>query len=210
MWFNKKAKNVCEECASKLKEEFSFCPYCGANTLNPEEYQKEFGILGKNDQSKEMPNPIMANMGITDKLIGSIMNSLMKNIDQQFHELEKEGPIFPRGIKIKIGVPKRATKQKKAERTITEEQIKKMSDLPRAIAKTTIRRLSDKVIYELAAPGVKSPQDIFISKLESGYEIKAIGEKKIYVNSLAVNLPIRGFAIDNDKVFIEFNTQEDN
>ena len=207
MWFNNKAKNVCPACEEKINQKFSFCPYCGLNLINPEEYQREFGILGKND-ALDMPNHAQ-NIGITDKVIGSLLNSLMKNIDQQFRELEKEGNTFQNGIKIKIGVPRQVAKPKKTEKTMSEEQLKKMTAFPRTVAKTTMRRLSDKVIYELAVPGVKSPQDIFISKLESGYEIKAIGEKKIFVNNLAVNLPIQGYAIDNDKILIEFNTHEE-
>ena len=56
--------------------------------------------------------------------------------------------------------------------------------MPRAEAKTKLRRLSDKVVYEIAAQGIESPDDVLISKLESGYEIKAIGKKKIYVNTI--------------------------
>lgn len=86
--------------------------------------------------------------------------------------------------------------------------MKKLSSLPRTTAKTKIKRLSDKVIYELAAPGIESPEDIFISKLENGYEIKAIGKKKIYTNSLSIDLPIRGFSLTDNKILVEFKTEK--
>lgn len=67
--------------------------------------------------------------------------------------------------------------------------------------------MSDKVIYELAVPGVQSVQDIFISKLESGYEVKAIGKRKVYVNSLPVNLPLKKYSITDKQVIVEFGLQ---
>jgi hypothetical protein len=103
--------------------------------------------------------------------------------------------------------PKKVEK-KQISRKISEDQLKKLSEFPRETAKSKVRRLSDKVVYELSASGVESPNDIFFSKLESGYEVKAIGKKKIYVNSIPVELPIRGFAIDKDKILVEFKLNE--
>ena len=84
-----------------------------------------------------------------------------------------------------------------------------MSTLPRTQAKTNIRRLSNKVIYELATPGLQSVQDVFVSKTESGYEIKALGDKKIYVNNLPIDLPMRGFSVEDNKLLVEFKTQHE-
>ena len=83
-----------------------------------------------------------------------------------------------------------------------------MSTLPREKAKTNVKRLGDKIIYELATPGVSSPEDIFISKLETGYEIKAIGSKKIYVNSIPINLQLKNYSISKSKLSVEFKAQE--
>ena len=83
-----------------------------------------------------------------------------------------------------------------------------MSNLPRAPAKTSVRRLSDKVVYELSAPGIESVEDVFVSKLENGYEIKAIGGKKVYVNSLPVNLQLKGFSISENKLLVEFKPEK--
>src|SRR3990172_3572410 len=145
------------------------------------------------------------------------MNSMIKALDKQM----KEGaePIFegnadiehsPNGIKIKIGIPQgKQNRQQKPKHSIkkqiTEAQLEKMSNLPRAPAKTSVRRLSDKVVYELSAPGISSTDDVFVSKLENGYEIKAIGGKKVYVNSLPVNLQLKGLVISDNKLLVEFN-----
>lgn len=215
MIFKKKnSKEVfkCQRCKSVVGAKHNFCPECGLRLASIEDEQKEFGMLGKYDlDEQEMQNQhgMMPDMGITDKIIGSLVNSLMKNLDRQFKEIEKgEVTTMPNGIKIKIGVPQKK-KAAPAPKTISEAQLKKMVGLPRTIAKTSVRRLSDKVIYELATPGLSSPQDVIVSKLESGYEVKAIADKKVYVNSLPINLPIRNLSLADDKLFIEFKIQEE-
>lgn len=212
MFFKGKSKEEkkCNVCSSKISGKYSFCPHCGGNLLNKEEEIKEYGMLGRNDFiSQNMPEP---NLGLADKVILNLFNNLVKTLDVQFRELEKtEISNFPNGIKIRIGSPprKKARKQQAHIKEITDKQMGKMNSLPRAAAKSSVRRFSDKVVYELSTPGVNSLDDVFVSKLESGYEIKAIGEKKIYVNSLPVNLPLHNFAISNDKLLVEFNTRED-
>ena len=184
--------------------------------IDMEKEMKDFGLLGRFDSTNDasmngLPNSNQQE-GITDKIMGSLVNTLMKSLDKQFREIERTGGTnMPNGIRIKVGIPqKKQQKQKAVQREVTEEQIKKMSGLPRAAAKTNIRRLSDKLIYELSTPGVLSTNDVFVSRTESGYEIKAIGEKKVYINSLPVNLPIKGFALDtsSNKLFVEFKSQE--
>ncbi len=213
MFFSNKKKSLkCEVCSSKVNEKYSFCPYCGTNLIDEEAELKEFGMLGRSDlKESEIPINPMMNLGITDKLIGSLMNSLMKNLDKQFKEMEKtEIRSFPNGIKIRIGPPVPMQQQKKETQTkkaISSEQLQKMSILPRATAKSNVRRLSNKVVYELNIPGIESPEDVFVSKTESGYEIKVIGNKKVYINNIAIDLPIKGYSIDNNKLLVEFKTE---
>jgi len=209
MLFGKKIK--CKLCNSKIKEDFSYCPYCGHHLLSKEEELREFGMLGKSDSTRDLADNQLTPIGITDKIISSLMSNLVKCIEKQMKSLPQEDNTeitqLPNGIKIKINtnVPNTQKKQvKQVQRKISEEQLKKLSELPRETAKSKVRRLSDKVVYELSAPGIESPDNIFFSKLESGYEIKAIGKKKIYVNSLPIELPIRGFSIDEDKILVEF------
>lgn len=212
MIFGKKEKK-CENCSSKIDKKYSFCPYCGDNILDAQKQERNYGLLGKNDNPENMPQQ-QYSFGIADKLIGSLVNNLVKSLDKQFKQYEKEFEkteirSSPNGIKIRIGQPiqvKRTANKGVFKKPISEEQLERMTSLPRTKAETKIKRLGDKVIYELSTPGIESPQDVFISKLESGYEIKAIGNKKIYVNSLPVNLPIKSVSIDNNKLFVEFIT----
>jgi len=215
--FGRKKQKKCDGCGSSSEEKFSFCPYCGGSFID-ERDEEDFGLLGRTDFS-EFQNPYAPqSFGLTDKIVSSMFNSLMKNMDKQFKhqfkEMDKdlskaEIKSFPNGIRIKISSPPpQRPVQKIKEREIDENQIKKISTLPKEKAKTNVKRIGDKVVYELTTPGVTSPQDIFISKLESGYEIKAIGNKKVYVNSVPINLPLKRYSILKNKLQIEFLAEE--
>lgn len=211
MFFNKKSEK-CSSCKSKVGKDYSFCPYCGSAMRTKEEEAKEFGMLGRTDLTEREMNNIpmpMEGMGLTDKIIGSLVNNLMKSLDKQFKELDKsEVTSMPNGIKIRIGPPvvksAKQVQQQPSQKIMTSEQIKKMTSFPRANAKTSIRRFSDKVVYEIKTPGIESNEDVFISKLENGYEIKALGNKKIYVNNIPIDLPIGKYIVQQDKVLVEF------
>ena len=206
MFFGNKKKIECGNCGSKVSKRYSFCPHCGIH-LNDEENLEDYGMLGKSDLTPLSNFPVP----FTDRMFASIVGSLMKSLNKQMMDLDNtEGSPLPNGIKISIGVPQnqKIPKKTKEKKQLTEEQLEKLSRLPRAQAKTSVKRLSNKIIYELVAPGVESANDIIISKLESGYEIKAISNKKLYVNSLPINLPINSYSTDKNKVFIEFKSQQ--
>ena len=226
MFFKKKksAQHKCESCGSKTESNHSFCPFCGNSFLDIKDEERAFGMLGRNDNVRDIPLNSMNSMGPMDKLINSVFNSLVKNLDKQmqnqFKDIEKEFSnsnaeikSFPNGVRIKISGPfeQKQTVMKKqkpaARREIAEEQIQKMSTLPKAKAKTSVKRLGDKLVYELVTPGVSSSDDVFVSRVESGYEIKAIGNKKVYVNSIPINLPITKYSILKNKLLVEFNTE---
>jgi hypothetical protein len=211
-------KEKCRRCEGKLKDAFSFCPYCGFD-LRTRNNGDDFGMLGKDDNIMGAPLMGGGGLGITDKMIGGIFNSLMKNLEKQMKNMDVEKlndnvrnmphdiQRFPNGIRISVGsqMPQQKKKQvKTSPKVITDEQVKRMSKLPRKEAKTDVRRFSDKVVYELKASGVADVNDIFVSKLESGYEVKAIGKNNVYVNSLPVNLPLKKYFIKDNKLHVEF------
>jgi len=79
MMFNKK---TCRNCGEKTSEKYNFCPYC-RTPLNEPLDEKNWGMLGKNDfmPAEEIRLP----MGLN-----AIFNSLMKNLNKQFSELDKD------------------------------------------------------------------------------------------------------------------------
>ena len=209
-------KNIkCENCKSKISTEYSYCPYCGNGMVDSEKVAKEFGMLGKNDAIDEdfiKRNMASKNLTITDRMISAMVSGLMKGIDQQIREASKgEVTSTPRGIRIQIGMPQEEVKQPKKTQKhdfsinkISDNQLEKLKNLPKSNAKTSVKRIGDKLIYELDTPGLLDIKDVFVSKLESGYEIKAISQKKVYVNSLPVNMPIKSFTLRENKLSIEF------
>lgn len=211
MLFGNKKAIRCDNCDEKINKKYSFCPYCGVDLVD-EEDREDFGMLGKNDSDNEIEEQGFDDFGFMEKMMTPIINSMMKNLNKQFSEQFNNGnhadvKTFPNGIRIKIGTPSQESK-KVVRKDITDEQIKRISKLPKAEAESDVRRFSDKIIYELKTPGVDSLDDIFVSKLESGYEVKAIGKKKVYVNSLPVQLPLKSYSLDKDKLVFEFKMRQ--
>jgi hypothetical protein len=205
----------CGQCGNKIKKEYVFCPSCGSNLKDTEDY----GLLGKED---DIISDI--NLGMPFGL-DKMLNSLIKRIDSQFVEqIKQEEPKMKRvtsGISMNIvigndGMPKihvnkfgdeadkvDVVKEKKSHQ-LSEEQIKKLTALPRVQPKTQVRRFGNKIIYELYTIGVKSEKDIIITKLENSTEIKAIGIDKVYAKTLPVKFPLINYAIEGDFTILEF------
>lgn len=213
-------KRKCTKCGKKIDDRYSFCPYCGNSTYSNED--DEFGMLGRNDLIN--PNEIKLPLGFN-----AIFNSLMKSLNKEFKEqlkrnysqekqpknIKKEGISIsistfgngPPRIKVTdLGKPKPDIKEKKEKiklNTFTKEKIKKFVSLERKEPKTTIRRLSNIVVYELEMPGVKSTEDISITKLESSIEIRALAKNKAYVKIIPINLPIMNYELLEGKLILE-------
>ena len=143
----------CEDCGFKVNNKFSYCPHCGNSFIDPQEEQEDFGMLGRNDLSDaDLGFMSPQSFGIADKLINSIFNSMMKNLDKQFKNQagnfndgfrNTQVKSFPNGIRINVFGPFEQAQKKKqkqdsalnANKAIGEKQLKKMSSLPRVKAK---------------------------------------------------------------------------
>jgi hypothetical protein len=212
----------CKKCGRKISKNFDFCPFCGYKTRDIE---KEYGFLGKED-SVDFPD-----FGMNLPL-GNIFNSLIKEMDKQFKQLDREIQgdnkeiIKKPGISIsistspgqppKISVNNLNNKQKEESKLISErlpkksldiseKEAKKMSKLPRQEADTKVRRLSNKIVYEISLPGVKDIHKIFVNKLENSIEIKAFSKERVYFKLIPVNLPILDYRLKEEKLFLELS-----
>jgi|TARA_Y100000310_G_scaffold342053_1_gene443534 hypothetical protein len=83
------------------------------------------------------------------------------------------------------------------------DKLKKSSKLPKKEPQSKLKRISNKIVYELHVPGVKSVEDILINQLENSIEIKALSNKHLYSKSLNLNLPILRYKLKNDFLTIE-------
>jgi hypothetical protein len=99
----------------------------------------------------------------------------------------------------------RKEKEKPAKfKKFSEDQVKKFSKLPKKQPKTELKRIADKISYEIEVPGVKSMEDISITPLESSIEMKAISSDKAYSKLIPINLPIMGYSLSDGLLVLEF------
>ncbi len=222
-------KKTCKNCGEKINEKYNFCPYCRV-PLNEGE---DWGMLGKNDfvtPMEEMRLP----MGL-NTIFNSLMNNLNKQFNELDRNV-KEGkkskiPAKKGGISISIStsgnlppeirvksfgdVPEMRERERKMKGKVNGLKIdnlknksKKFAGLPKEEPATDIRRFSNRVIYEIKMPGVKSMKDISIIQLENSIEIKALAKDKVYSKLIPINLPIRDYNLEKGKLVLELEAKD--
>lgn len=111
-----------------------------------------------------------------------------------------------RGNGIRAG--KEGTKGEILPKKLSErhlELLQKHINLPREEPKTSIRRLADRIIYEIVLPDVSSIDDIFIRKFQTSIEVKAFAKarNKVYFKVIPLNMEILHYALQDGKLFLE-------
>jgi len=223
--FNKKK---CKRCGRKTDEKNSFCPTCGFPLKEPTN-EEDWGMLGKNDfLSPEIGMPGFNN------LFNSIMKdfgSQFSTIERELRNNLENGPKQnKRGISISIStsgnnppkirinklngepinqVEKKTTVKKRKDvlSSLSEEKSREFLALPQEEPLTQIRRLSNKVIYEIELPGVKSLKDISIMQLEKSIELKAVAKNKAYKKIIPIDFPIQKYKLSKDKLILELGVK---
>ena len=219
--FNKKE---CKSCGEEISKKYLYCPYCG--NLSGEDLSKEdFGMLGEDDFEDEFENfheSLFNSAG--GRVIGKMFESAMRILEKEIAKETKRNEQKPdshtnfqlfingkkvddfggRDVRQKVASRKKEIKSKDLPRN----SLKKFSKLPKNEPKTNVRRFSDKVIYEINIPGVKSLKDISIVKLESNIEVKAISKDKAYSKMIPVNFPITDYNFSKGKLVIELDSKD--
>jgi HSP20 family molecular chaperone IbpA len=211
----------CPRCGKKVNEDYDFCPYCGGHCDD----NNNWGMLGKNDAPMQDP---FTNMGIPggffNKMLGNAMRMIEKEMQKEMQNPERSMPktkvqLYINGKKIPVGDgnikivkkqnPKKPLKKAKAPvvKNFSKEKQEKFATLLKENPETHVRRFSDRVIYEIKMPGVKSIEDISIRNLENSIEIKAIGKGKAYYKIISVGLPIIDFHLDKDTLILELEAK---
>jgi len=199
-------KRKCPSCAKKIEKKFSYCPYCGASFKVGDE-QENFGMLGRNDSQEK----IQQNLGLPFGM-NKIINSLVNQLEKQMNGINRGSEDgIPRGFKIRIASgPQmnqvvRRIPEKRIENVpkISDEENDRRASLPRREVESKVRRLSNRIIYEMKTPGVKRKRDIVLTKLVSGLEIKAYSEDKCYVKFIPLTLEVIEYFVRDEKVFVE-------
>ena len=224
-------KKRCPRCDRKISKDFEFCPSCGTN-LGRENRQKDFGFLG-NDDAISLPfETKMPLQGLFDSLLKQI-DGQFKSLDKELGKNEEKAnrSPFARGISINISSgtgqapkiqvqgfgpgfqniqvkqPNQSNPKPQIRNQISQEQVKKLAKLPRQEAEAKVRRLSNRVVYEIDVPGVTSLKDVMINKLENSIEIKAFSQNKVYVKLLPIKMPLVGYKLEDEKLVLELASQ---
>ena len=213
--FGKSSK--CKFCNNKIDKKFAFCPYCGKNIKQASEnefFQPTFNMgFPFNQIMKHMTKQIEKQLKETDIELGQFkmkenqMPKKMKGISISISSSGNGEPV----IKVKnLGdnesmvaeAPKQA-RQELPVKILSEEESQRISKLPKENnPKTSVRRLTDKIIYEISLPGVKK-EDVIITKLHNSIEIKAFSKDKAYFKLIPISLPIIKSEISEGKLILE-------
>ena len=196
-------KKKCRGCAEKVDRNFNYCPSCGASLKAGNE--GDFGMLGSNDSGR-VEEELKLPFGV-EKIMGSLVKQLEKqlgNIDID----EKTG--MPKGLKIQIArgpmgqhAIRNNVPQKRNVIVISKEESERRARLKRVSAESRVKRLGDIIIYEIEAPGLTRKEDIVITELETGIEIRAYSKDKCYVKIIPLKVEILGWKVEREKVFVE-------
>jgi len=203
---------ICARCGKKTEKKHVFCPHCGNSLKNKDVFFEPSFNLG-------FP-------------FNTLLKQMSKQIEKQFKELEKQ-PTFQdddkmssmeplmNGISISIssadGQPvikvnslgNKAEKPKEAkhrEQKITKAQQEQFSKLPKEEPSTTVRRLTDKIVYEINLPNV-TKENLMINKMQNGIEIMAFTKSKIFVKLIPVSLPIMKSQLKEGKLVLELKPE---
>ncbi len=209
--FNKKS---CRKCGKKISNKYIFCPGCGTQINN---FKKEdWGLLGKADSEEQVfESPFFAGFSgkILQNMIGNVMKMLEKEMHKEMKEVERPSSrtnfkLMINGKEVQFGEQnrKRSEEPRKIVRNeFNDEQLNIFLKFPKEEPKINLRRLGDKIVYELDMPGVTSFKDILINRLENSIEIKAIGKERSYFKIIPVNIPIRSHKLVKGKLILELN-----
>ena len=209
-------KNNCKKCWKSISSKYDFCPYCG-NFLK-ENIKEDFGLLGKNDilgENDLFSNPFFGG-GIFDKVLGNALKVLEKELQKEMKQDKFVSPksnfqLFINGKKIPLGnsnnFQNKTSVQKKNKKFssihFSEKNSKLFSKLKKVEPVTNIKRISNKVFYELSLPGVKSLDDISIIKLEGSIELRAISKDQAYFKVIPISLEISDLNFTKNKLILE-------
>ena len=202
-------KRYCKSCREKVSSKYRFCPSCGREIENYKE--EDWGMLGREDVLGEesFANPFFTGFG--GRMLNNMLGNAFKMLEKEMKNVEKTPGsnvrLMINGKEIQIGQQKkpREAVRKIPKREFGKEQLKKILELPKKEPKTILKRMGDKIIYEIEMPEVKSLNDVLINNLENGIEIKAIGESTIYSKTIPINMPITNQTLSEGKLFLELN-----
>lgn len=220
-------KAHCSRCNNKVGKKFDFCPYCGNSMKSREE---DSGFFGKNDiQDFDMKLPFGFNMVL--KPLMKELNKQMTELDKEVKkdQIKTNTKSFT-SFMIRIDAPGQKPirinkvinganglsqiKSFDDRKVINEKRIslpniaknilEKSKNLPRKEPEISVRRLSDKIIYELNLPGVNDLRKVNMMNLGNSLEVKAVSDKEVFIKNINISSPLTNYYLDEDILILEF------
>ena len=196
-------KRKCPSCAEKVERKFNFCPYCGAS-FKVRRDKGDFGMLGVDDPGDGMRVEQKLPFGIE-----KIMGSLMKQLEKSMENMNFEG--MPKNVRINVvrgnpqmrQVVQESSKKRVEMPEVSETEVERRLGLKKVETESRIRRLADRIIYEIDAPGVVRKDDVVVTELATGLEIRAYSKDNCYVKFIPLRVELIGYSVRSDKVFVE-------
>jgi hypothetical protein len=203
-------KSRCGRCGNKIDKKFNFCPWCGNGLKSRENFL--------------MPEP---DFGFPFNMILNSMKPVIKGLEKQMREMDSKKandnvfeirvnvganengqPIINIGGNEEIGNMIEPVKEAKIKtHRISKKEAEKFAQLPKIEPITHVRRLANKIIYEIEMPGVKDKKSIIITKLQDGIEIKAFSKDKVYLKLIPISLPILKYVLEKERLVIELKPE---
>jgi len=199
-------KKKCPSCAKKIEKKFNYCPYCGVSFKAGGD-QANFGMLGRNDSNERVVEDLKLPFGMN-----KIMNSLVKQLEGQLGNMDMgDGQGLPRNVKIRVArgpgmnqVVRKVPEKKVIDMpVVSNEENERRMGLPKVEGESRVKRLADTIIYEITAPGVKKKDDVVLTELATGLEIKAYSKDKCYVKFIPLKVEVVAYYVEKEKVVVE-------
>ena len=203
-------KKSCNNCKRRIKSSYTFCPSCGVDLGKP---VQNWGMLGKNDGEQKMPQVKMfggISGGIMNKMLGSAMKMLEKEMKK---EMDGKNQFSSPKIKLMINGKEIVKNQKEQNNPNTKflpidfgkDNLKKWKTFDKKEPKSNLKRVENKIQYEIEVPEVNSIKDVSIIKLEDSLEIRAIGKNEAYLKQIPIDLPLKKYSLLNGILTLEMD-----
>ena len=139
-------------------------------------------------------------------MINKMVSSTFKMLEKEFQMGMPSNQKFPQArVKLMVNGKEIAPEITKLNRKdpnvkflpieFSEDNLQKWKKVKKKEPKSKLKRVEDKIEYEVEIPGVKSIKDISIVKLENSLEIKAVGDKTGYLKRIPINLPLKKYSL---------------
>ncbi|MDA3837116.1 MAG: zinc ribbon domain-containing protein [Nanoarchaeota archaeon] len=207
-------KTKCSNCESGIKKSHNFCPNCG---IQLKETSQDYGMLGANDKIKEVEKSKLFGGGLSGNIMNKMIGGAIKMIEKEMQKEMSNQKMPTTKIKLMLNgkeispqkLPQQNNIKKEAPKNLpidfSEDNLKKWPTLKKEEPKTNLKRIGDKIEYEMEMPGVETIKDISIIKLEKSLEIKAISKENAYVKIIPIDMPLKKFTLLKGKLTLELD-----